>query len=172
MANLTLKTLDDKLMVVGNTYKYRETFKEFGGIWDANRKAWIFHADLFVVLDDFIYSENKIKVKKERLCGICREPGHTRVNCNITCDYCKVPHDHYEKDCRQKERHTLILKDPKYKRFYLDNPQNRCYCSLSSGVCSYCKYMCCNDAKIINCVGICCFKCDTHNIQSCNGSHE
>ena len=162
MPKLYIKSLNNKIIVTGKTYEYREQFKELGGVWDPNQKCWTFNSDLFTVIDDFIYTQNN--VKKEKLCGICRQPGHNRSSCGIVCDYCKEKH--YETDCQLKRIHLKTLSDPNYKRL-----QNNCYCKLE-GVCVFCKYMRCNDAKTINCVGSCCFECKTHNRRECHGNHE
>jgi hypothetical protein len=67
---IIVKTVGDGLVVVGDTYAYRDTLKTMGGIWNSNLKmgessvkGWVFPKIKLVEINEFIKKASDGKVK-------------------------------------------------------------------------------------------------------------
>lgn len=67
---IIVKTVGDGLVVVGDTYSYRDTLKTMGGIWNSNLKmgetavkGWVFPKIKLAEINEFIKKASDGKVK-------------------------------------------------------------------------------------------------------------
>lgn len=132
-----------QLHLSGNTYEHREKIKSLGGIWKPDLKSWVIE---FWTEEDM--SELKT-LKKKRVCGWCREPGHFKPKCEKF-------KQHMAEEEMQKAAKRLANPGMYYKRF---ESLSSCKCQIVSrtieaydvtveepSTCWACRNFCCRNA--------------------------
>ena len=132
---IQLRTIHGGLLeVAGATYNIKDQLKRLGCRWQGSSKSWVVgeRPALRTALEQLVAENQSSGKNKRRLCGFCREPGHTQGSCD------------------QKRVHLLAQRcrqGPGDKYMRLRGTQH-CQCTYGplAETCFNCNHWCCDAA--------------------------
>lgn len=176
-----------------DTFAHKDALRELGGRWDSLRKQWYFDSG-HVAVEEYIESirtaspgngdpglpnnHGIIHSTALRHCSICKQTGHDARSCSERCQ-CGAGKAHSSNGCSYLE----AFQNPSRGRFSAHRftisddgcgkcAHSRCTCERYYA-CLLCRYVCCENARIVSCVCSLCYTCALHHPDPvCIGSHD
>ena len=131
-AKIQYRTIEGGLLeITGRTFDIKDKLKQLGCRWRNSTKSWVVgdRAALRSTLEKLI----SVPLKKQRLCGFCRKPGHNQGSCN-------------EKRTQDLAQQCRKGPGPKYMRLKITGYCECTYAPLPE-TCFNCRHWCCIFAK-------------------------
>jgi hypothetical protein len=130
-----MKRIGEGLLAIeGATFNIKDKLKELGCRWDRQSKSWVVADEVNVrrAINKLIDGEQRARTPSRRLCGFCREPGHTQATCAAK---------------RTRELAERCTRGPGAKYMQL-RATGHCECSFGplAETCFRCQHWCCSAA--------------------------